>query len=70
MTLISALTELGGSLSELVVDIFASISKIFVTTTEQGAMHVTVFGYLALIGFITSFIGVALTKLFGLIRKR
>jgi hypothetical protein len=69
MTITAVLTDLGGGIAGLFVNILQTLSTIFFTISE-GAVNMTPLGYLALIGLVVGIVYKLFNWVVKLIRAR
>ena len=70
MSIVNALTEIGQGLANTITTIITSISGVFFTTGEQGAITLKPLGYIALIGLALSLVYFAINFVMRLVKAR
>ena len=70
MSIVNALTEIGQGLANTLSTIISSISGVFFSTGEQGAITLKPLGYIALIGLALSLVYFAINFVMRLVKAR
>lgn len=70
MGIVQVLTELGGGLASMFVTVLETLSTIFFTIGEGGAITITSLGYIALISLVVTIVWRLFNFVRGLITAR
>lgn len=70
MSFASILTDLGGAIASMFASVAQTLSGIFFTVSESGAVTITGLGYIALIGLTLSIVWALFRFIAGLVRGR